>query len=118
MALLLLLPNNGVATIAPETVLPTIEQRIDHWAQFYGISASSSLAIAKCESNLSPTIFGDHDLAYSVYQFHLDTFVQFAKEAGERMEYDSIEDHIKLANWAFAHGKSNHWTCAKQLGLF
>lgn len=27
------------------------------------------------------------------------------------MDYHNADDQIKLANWAFSKGYSNHWTC-------
>lgn len=115
---LTLFVGSAIATSTP-VVAPAdlpVKDLIVKYAREYGVDLEMSLAIAKCESGFNPVIFGDNGLAYGTYQFHFSTFVAFAKEMGEKMEYDSIVDNIKLANWAFANGKLRHWSCARILG--
>lgn len=90
-----------------------IPDLIVKYARLYGVSPQASLAIARCESGFNPAARGDGGLAYNVYQYHLETFLRHRQLYGdESLSYDKTEDHIRLANWAFAHGLAYEWTCA------
>ena len=69
--------------------------------------------MAQCESGLKhKEVFGDHGVAYGVFQFHEATFNSFRKTAGmPELEYKDLESQIKLASWAFDNNLEFHWTC-------
>lgn len=100
--------NAYVATL-PQAVSPP--EMIRHYASEFGVNPEKALAVAKCESNFKEDVYGDHGLAYGIYQFHVETFDRMAREFGEPLNYFSTEDQIKLATWAFSKGYQNHWTC-------
>jgi len=95
--------------MSKETVVSLIEKYSDH----FNVPTQLSKNIALCESSYNPYIYGDSGRAYSVYQFHKPTFDLFAKEYGKEMDYENVEDHIELANWAFSKDYYSHWTCYK-----
>ncbi len=91
--------------------LSQIKDWIVKWSKFYGVDTNLSLEVARCESGFKPSALGDGGMAYGVYQFWPSTFDLFAQELGEKLDYHSVEDGIKLANWGLAHGKESHWSC-------
>jgi soluble lytic murein transglycosylase-like protein len=99
----------------PKQIVLTIEDKIRIAATVHGVDPDLSVKIAKCESGLNPTVYGDSGKAYGLYQFHRGTFEMFAKEAGLELDYYNPEHQIILANWAFAQGYYSHWTCARMV---
>ncbi|MES2953505.1 MAG: transglycosylase SLT domain-containing protein [Patescibacteria group bacterium] len=85
---------------------------IEQYAKRYGVDPKHAVAVAQCESELRPDVYGDHGLAYGIYQFHEQTFTLFAREFKlSGLDYTDPEDSIQLAMIAFANGKEGHWTC-------
>lgn len=95
----------------------TVVSLIEKHATDKDVNIELSKKIAFCESSYQPYIYGDDGKAYSVYQFHKPTFDMFAKEYGKQMDYENVEHHIELANWAFSKGEEylNHWTCYRKV---
>lgn len=85
---------------------------IERYAKRYGVDSKLVVAVARCESELRTDVYGDHGLAYGIFQFHEETFNLFAREFHlEGLDYKNPEDSIKLAVLAFANGKEDHWSC-------
>jgi soluble lytic murein transglycosylase-like protein len=104
---------------APAPIIPsTIQGQIAYYANIYGSNSQQLLAVAKCESNFNPVAVGDHGYAFSIYQFHRDTFTRFAmlyqsEYGGTLLQYSNPQDQIKLAAYMFSLGQSTreNWTC-------
>ncbi len=88
---------------------------IEKYSKEYNYPTQLAKDIAYCESEYKPTALGDSGKAYGIYQFHKNTFNLFSKEKGEVLDYYNTEDNIKLAIWALANDKENHWTCYKKV---
>ncbi|MEK7192553.1 MAG: transglycosylase SLT domain-containing protein [Patescibacteria group bacterium] len=88
-----------------------VKDLIEMYAKRYGTNVKLATDIARCESEFRTDVYGDSGKAYGVFQFHKPTFDEFAKKFGDELDYKNTEDNIKLAVWALAHGKANHWSC-------
>lgn len=79
----------------------------------YGIKKDVLKNVAYCESRLqNEGRYGDHGLAYGIFQFHRATFDLFVKLSGiEGLAYLNGDDQLELAGWAFSHGYEDHWSC-------
>ena len=77
----------------------------------YDVPNSTLIKLFKCESDFRENAVGDNGLAYGIAQFHKQTFEAFAKQEGEKLNYHSTYDQIKLTAWAIANGYGDHWTC-------
>ncbi|HBM45676.1 MAG: hypothetical protein UT05_C0004G0018 [Parcubacteria group bacterium GW2011_GWF2_38_76] len=88
---------------------------IKKYSKEFNYSEKMARAIAYCESNYVPNARGDNGKAYGVYQFHKPTFEMFSRLKGEKLDYYNPEDNIKLAIWALANDKENHWSCYKKI---
>jgi hypothetical protein len=72
-------------------------------------------ATIMCESSWRPFVYGDHNLAYSLAQFHKPTFEEFNKKRGSNLDYYNPFDQIDLMIWAFENNLQTHWTCWKKI---
>ncbi|MFA5987453.1 MAG: transglycosylase SLT domain-containing protein [Candidatus Paceibacterota bacterium] len=88
---------------------------IEKYSKQYELPKQLALDIAACESNLKPTAVGDGGKAYGIYQFHKPTFSLLSKKMGEKLDYYSIEDNIRLAIWAISTDRGFHWSCYNKL---
>ncbi len=89
---------------------------ITQYARRYGVDPKLAVAVAQCESELRTDVYGDHGLAYGIYQFHENTFNLFAREFKlSGMRYSDPEDSIQLAMISLANGKGDHWSCYRKL---
>lgn len=100
----------------PCTDISCVKDLITFYADAYDVDETTALSVARCESEFKSTAIGDGGRAYGVFQFHEQTFREFAKQFGnETLEYKNPEHSIQLAMWALANGKGNHWTCYRKL---
>ena len=76
------------------------------------------LKVAICESKLNPNAIhyndggkGKHSVG--IFQYQENTFKNFSKLMGEKLDYYSYNDQIKLTSWIFANHPElkKHWTC-------
>ena len=73
--------------------------------------------IIKCESSYTPNVYGDNGLAWSVGQFHEESFYRMRQagiKAGEPfiyLDYRNAQDQITLLTWAVHHGFASEWSC-------
>lgn len=99
---------------APKITLEdySVPQLIEYYSGIYHQDPALLKKVAECESKYGKNLKGDSGLAFSVYQFHKNTFDNWSKEFGEKLDYGSYHDHIKLAVWSFAQGENhrNAWT--------
>ena len=72
----------------------------------YNVSFDLLYNLAKCESGLSTTVPGDHNLAYGLFQFHLNTFQKNCDG-----EYRSPRDQAMCCAKMISQGLEDNWTC-------
>ena len=109
--------EKGVCDEGTKNTKACIKQLIDSYAKKYGVSKQLALDIAACESSFRANVYGDGGRAFGTYQFHRGTFEAFAKEFGAALDYYNNEDNIKLAMWAFANNKEDHWSCYEKVAI-
>lgn len=103
-------------TVPKEPEFLTATDTLIYFADKYGANKDELLKVAKCESSLRFYTQGDNGKATGTMQFHKPTFETFAKEMGEKLDYNDPIDNIKLGAWAFAQGPEykRHWSCWKK----
>jgi soluble lytic murein transglycosylase-like protein len=70
--------------------------------------------VIQLESTWNTEAVGDSGLAYSLSQFHEQTFNWFSELSGIEGEYTNPYDQIRLTVWAFDNGYQYHWTTYKR----
>ena len=70
--------------------------------------------VIQLESTWNTEAVGDSGLAYSLSQFHEQTFNWFSELSGIEGEYTNPYDQIRLMVWAFDNGYQYHWTTYKR----
>jgi len=119
MVIAIPLPNQFSANSITTAEVPyknldnlSVVELIEHYSAIYGQDPALMKKVAECESKYNIKALGDSGRAFSVFQFHKGTFNNWSKEKGEKLDYKSYHDHIKLAVWAFSKGESyrGHWT--------
>jgi len=95
---------------------------ITKYAVEYGISENTMLKIAKCESGLKPNAINYNDggkgkHSVGIMQFQRSTFDYWSSKLGEKLDYYSYHDQIKLASYMVSEGQARQWTCARLQGL-
>ena len=95
----------------------SVPEMIDILAPKYGAKPKDIKKVAFCESSYNKEAIGDHGAAFSIMQFHKPTFEEYSKKFGEKLNYKSPYDQIKLASYMFSIGKQSHWSCSEIVGL-
>ena len=100
----------------PQVILTPIEM-VDKYAIQYGVNQTIFKKVMYCESGGKPAPKGHNDggRAYGIMQFHRPTFDSYSKKLGEKLDYKSYNDQIKLAAYMFSIGEANHWTAYRAL---
>lgn len=77
------------------------------------------LQILKCESDYRHDgLWGDGGKAYGIAQFHKRTFNRLKVEAGmPQLRWKSLQDQLRLFDWALRNGHAGAWTCASKTKL-
>jgi soluble lytic murein transglycosylase-like protein len=97
-------PTCAIVECAPLTAI--------HWAAVrWGASEPELVAVAQCESALSPQAYNASG-ASGLFQFMPSTYWAYARLAGETRTYWSASGAADVAAWMFAHGLANQWACA------
>jgi soluble lytic murein transglycosylase-like protein len=81
----------------------------------YGGNYDELYNVIQCESNWNHRAVGDSGLAFSLAQFHKQTFNSFKEMAKMDLDYYNPFDQIELMVWSFSKGLQNHWTCHRIL---
>jgi Transglycosylase SLT domain len=84
-----------------------------HWAAArWGASEPALVAVAQCESSLSPQAYNAGGGYSGLFQFLPSTYWAYARQTGETRSYWSASGSADVAAWMFAHGLANQWGCA------
>jgi len=105
--------------VAQAQELP-LKDQIQNWlnsvAEKYGLNKKIFIGVAHCESKFNINTRGDFRsetgeyLASGIFQFWEKTFNLFREESGmTKLKYDSWQDQVELAGWAFSNDLAHHW---------
>jgi soluble lytic murein transglycosylase-like protein len=72
------------------------------------------LAVMNCESGFNQKAVGKAG-EIGLGQFMPSTWRAFNTERKTDLDIRSLEDQVEMMEWAWKHGKQNHWTCYKML---
>lgn len=97
----------------------SVKETISFYAELNNISSSHLSKVIFCESSYNPNAIGDQGLARGLAQFHKGTFDYFSKLMGEKLDYYSYNDQVKLMSWIWANYPQyrNQWSCTKIMGI-
>ena len=119
MVILAILSGTCLPTYAsaPSAQQPTLKEQAQELSIYYHTDFKTINKVIICESNWDSASTGDHGKANGISQFHKDTFIEWSKQMGETLDYNSSYDQLKVMNWAFSKGNSYRraWTCYNKL---
>jgi hypothetical protein len=94
--------------------MTTIGQ-INYYSELYGVDSGIINKVIQCESNGNINAVGDSGRSYGIAQFQKPTFSALSIKLGEKLDYYSTHDQIKLLAWSIANGYGNRWTAYKAI---
>ena len=87
----------GIASSANASGLNMdIEEKIVYFAEKQGVDPQLALAIAQCESGLTPSAKNRHSSASGVFQFIKGTWKDTTKRLGWHGEVDVFDGHLNV----------------------
>lgn len=104
--------QENVSTVAN---LPLYEKVAIKYSSLYGASSTEVIKVMQCESGFKMEAVGDSGKSNGIAQFNKGTFEQYSKQLGEKLDYNSLYDQIKLMSYMFSINKGNHWTAYRAL---
>jgi soluble lytic murein transglycosylase-like protein len=115
-----LIPSKEVVIVAEATPEPVIEcvgvecikERVDYYAELYGVSKEVMHHIVKCESSYNPNALGDYGHSRGLVQIHSPSHPHLSYEQA----YD-IEFSLDFLAKNLSEGKGRMWTCYRMLGI-
>ena len=102
----LILGNTFGVLVSP---LPEIETFIWESSRKWGIDYSVLYDLAVCESQLRTDAWGDHGLAYGLYQWHFISWVMYNKMYNTELNILLPQDQIELTARVLKDGGENNW---------
>jgi soluble lytic murein transglycosylase-like protein len=103
-------PQITLADTLPDEPEASIPSLIVKYSKLYQVSEKTMNRVIKAESNYDCEAIGDGTKAKGIAQFHAKTFDWLSKKMGEKLNYHSCADQIKLLAWSIANGYGKHWT--------
>ena len=94
------------------TLTEKIKMFIYMMADKYDVDGDELIALARCESNFSPTAFNPKDPqggAYGLFQYLRPTFLRWEKAMRVDFEYKNYEHQTEMTAWAFNKGYQMAW---------
>ena len=89
----------------------SIIMQIDYFADLYGVDSNLVQKIVQCESKGNKNAKGDFNKANGIAQFWEETFNRMSKILGEKLDYNSSYDQIKLLSFAMSKPDlAREWT--------
>lgn len=122
---LLIAPSSITSQAVEAPIVPEIDQIHAYIAKYsmeYGINPYQLKKTIQCESQFNPRAINYHDggkgkHSVGILQFQRTTFDGYSKKMGEKLDYYSYHDQIKVASYMWSNGQQRQWTCARNLGL-
>lgn len=110
------LPAQAPISVYAQGLAPEVLQAVRRWARYYQVDVGFALCVAYHESRFDRFAVGDGGAAFGLYQFWLPTWRmlrgQMGLSAQDRRFH--VEESVKTALWAFAHGYRDHWAAVKK----
>ena len=89
----------------------TDEDLIEQFSEQYGADPDIVKKVMDCESGGDHKMSSDGGHSNGIAQFQKSTFNRMSKIFGEKLEYSSKYDQLKLATWALSQPKlAREWT--------
>ena len=107
------IPQSRIEAEVEISQQPTINQ-INYFAKIYGVESRIVAKVIDCESNGKQSAVGDSGRSRGIAQFQKPTWnwmeKKFVGEYGDKLDYNSSFDQIKLLSYAISKGWGNNWT--------
>lgn len=87
-----------------------LEKQVELFTLVYGGDAEIIKKMIHEESGWKMSAVGDSGLSRGVGQFQESSFNRLSKLMGEKLDYNSSYDQIKLLVWSVANGHGREWT--------
>ena len=101
--------------IIPPITKQYIQEQVEYFSEINGVDPKLISKVIECESQNNHKAKGDGGKAFGVMQYHKQSFENHAKLYGEKLDYYSAHDQIKLGTWAIANGKGREWTAYRAI---
>lgn len=89
----------------------SVEGQIAYFSELYGGDAKIISKVMECESGGDHSVKGDGGRSTGIFQFQKETFNRISKAFGEKLDYNSKFDQIKLGTWALSNPDyAKEWT--------
>ena len=87
------------------------EDNITHFSELYGSNEDIVRAVIRCESHGLHSAKGDGGNANGIAQFWEGTFNRMSNKLGEKLDYNSEYDQVKLLSFAMSKPElAREWT--------
>jgi len=108
---LILLQGNSLVRSHSGALQNDLERLIWEAADKYGIDYDIMYFLAKCESGLKhDNRYGDHNLAYGLYQWHQSSWNLYNKKFGTNLDRKNIYDQAMMTARVLSIGGQKNWT--------
>lgn len=110
------LPARAPVSVYAQGLDPEILRAVQRWARYYQVDIGFALCVAYHESRFDRFAVGDEGAAFGLYQFWLPTWRMLRQQMGLSTQDRRfhVEESVKTALWAFAHGYRSHWAAVKK----
>lgn len=92
-----------------------LEKQVELFTLVYGGDAELNKKVIRCESGWDVKADGDGGISLGVAQFQLESFNRMSKAFGEKLDYNSSYDQLKLFVWAMNNGYAREWTAYRAI---
>jgi len=108
---LILIQGNSLVSGQSGALQNDLERLIWEAADKYGIDYDIMYFLAKCESGLKhDNRYGDHNLAYGLYQWHQSSWNLYNKKFGTNLDRKNIYDQAMMTARVLSIGGQKNWT--------
>jgi len=108
---LILIQGNSLVSGQFGALQNDLESLIWEAADKYGIDYDIMYFLAKCESGLKhDNRYGDHNLAYGLYQWHQSSWNLYNKKFGTNLDRKNIYDQAMMTARVLSIGGQKNWT--------
>ncbi len=107
-------PTQGTQT---SNASGSVESLIVKWANHYGVSPSTMLRVAHCESTMNPLAqnkgyYAGGGNPSGLFQFLPETFARYQRKAGlSGLDVFNADHNARVAAYAFSVGGASEWEC-------
>jgi soluble lytic murein transglycosylase-like protein len=109
------------ALVVEEVKELTVQEKVDLYADKYGVSRKEMHATIKCESGYRQSAYNKTDPqggAIGIGQFLRPTFNAYAPKAGiENPDIHDVDHQLQTMAYMFSIGEKSQWTCWRDLYL-